>query len=381
MKKLKIGITCYPTVGGSGVVATELGKMLAKEGHEIHFITSSIPFRLEKFYSNIHFHEVEVNQYSVFRYPPYDLTLASKMAEIAKREELDLLHVHYAVPHAICAFLAKQMVGDHLKIVTTLHGTDITVLGYDPSLSELIRFGIERSDSVTAVSNSLIEQTKVLLGTNKEIDCVYNFIDEKVYQRSVSSDLRKEYGIRPEEKVIIHVSNFRSVKRVPDVVKTFSRVHKEVPSKLLLVGDGPELTVACRLTRELGLEGDVLFLGKQDNIAELFSISDLKLLLSEKESFGLVLLEAMACGVPVIGTNIGGIPEVVENGKIGYTCEVGDLDEITSKALEILKNDQLHAKMSQNAIKHVHEKFHSSKIVEQYLDIYAKTLGIKSVEV
>ncbi len=381
MKKLKIGITCYPTVGGSGVVATELGKMLAKEGHEIHFITSSVPFRLEKFYSNIHFHEVEVNQYSVFRYPPYDLTLASKMAEIAEREELDLLHVHYAVPHAICAYLAKQMVGDHLKIVTTLHGTDITVLGYDPSLSELIKFGIEQSDSVTAVSNSLIEQTHVLLGTDKEIECVYNFIDEKVYRRTTTTDLRKEYGIGPDEKVLIHVSNFRGVKRVPDVVNTFHRVRKEVPSKLLLVGDGPELTVACRLTKKLGIEDDVLFLGKQDNIAELFSISDLKLLLSEKESFGLVLLEAMACGVPVIGTNIGGIPEVIEDGKTGYVCNVGDLDTITEKSLEILQNDQLHGRMSENAIAHVHSRFLSSKIVEQYMDVYAKTLGIKSIEV
>ncbi|MCF6137555.1 N-acetyl-alpha-D-glucosaminyl L-malate synthase BshA [Pseudalkalibacillus berkeleyi] len=381
MRKLKIGITCYPTVGGSGVVATELGKMLAKEGHEIHFITSSIPFRLEKFYSNIHFHEVEVNQYSVFRYPPYDLTLASKMAEIAKREDLDLLHVHYAVPHAICAYLAKQMVGEHLKIVTTLHGTDITVLGYDPSLSELIKFGIEQSDSVTAVSNSLIEQTKDLLDTDKEIDCVYNFIDEDVYQRKSTCDLRKEYGISREDKVIIHVSNYRSVKRVPDVVRTFHRVREQMPSKLLLVGDGPELTVACRLTKELGIEDDVLFLGKQDNIAELFSISDLKLLLSEKESFGLVLLEAMACGVPVIGTNIGGIPEVIDEGRTGYICEVGNLDDITTKALSILQDDELHAKMSKEAIHHVHRQFNSSKIVEEYLTVYHKTLGIKSVKV
>ncbi|WP_349407551.1 N-acetyl-alpha-D-glucosaminyl L-malate synthase BshA [Pseudalkalibacillus sp. SCS-8] len=381
MRKLKIGITCYPTVGGSGVVATELGKMLAKEGHEIHFITSSIPFRLEKFYSNIHFHEVEVNQYSVFRYPPYDLTLASKMAEIAKREELDLLHVHYAVPHAICAYLAKQMVGDHLKIVTTLHGTDITVLGYDPSLSELIKFGIEQSDSVTAVSNSLIEQTKVLLGTKKDITCIHNFIDESVYYKKSSSNLREEYGITEDEKVIIHVSNFRGVKRVPDVVKTFHTIRKELPAKLLLIGDGPELTVACRLTRELGIEDDVLFLGKQDNIAELFSISDLKLLLSEKESFGLVLLEAMACGVPVVGTNIGGIPEVIEDGVTGFICEVGDLEDISSKALDILKDERLHQTMSEHAIQHVHNRFHSKRIVKEYLDVYLKTLGIQSVEV
>ncbi|WP_408006508.1 N-acetyl-alpha-D-glucosaminyl L-malate synthase BshA [Pseudalkalibacillus sp. A8] len=381
MKKLKIGITCYPTIGGSGVVATELGKMLAKEGHEIHFITSSIPFRLGKFYHNIHFHEVEVNQYSVFRYPPYDLTLASKMAEIAVREKLDLLHVHYAVPHAICAYLAKQMVGGDLKIVTTLHGTDITVLGHDPSLSELIKFGIEKSDSVTAVSRSLIEQTKVLLGIEKEIDCVYNFIDEVVYKPKHNRDLRKEYGIKPDDKVLIHVSNFRTVKRVPDVVKTFHKVREQLPAKLMLIGDGPELTVACRLSKDLGLQEDVLILGKQENIAELFSISDVKLLLSEKESFGLVLLEAMACGVPVIGTNIGGIPEVIDEGVTGYICEIGNIDQIASKTLEILQNDELQTKMSRNAIKHVHHNFHSKMILKDYLEVYAKTLGLKSVRV
>ncbi|MCF6408211.1 N-acetyl-alpha-D-glucosaminyl L-malate synthase BshA [Pseudalkalibacillus salsuginis] len=381
MKKLKIGITCYPTIGGSGVVATELGKMLAKEGHEIHFITSSIPFRLEKFYHNVHFHEVEVNQYSVFRYPPYDLTLASKMAEIAVREKLDLLHVHYAVPHAICAYLAKQMVGEDLKIVTTLHGTDITVLGHDPSLSELIKFGIEKSDSVTAVSRSLIEQTKVLLGTEKDIDCVYNFIDEDVYKRKHNLDLRKEYGIKPEDKVLIHVSNFRSVKRVPDVVKTFHKVREQLPAKLLLIGDGPELTVACRMSKDLGLQDDVLILGKQENIAELFSISDVKLLLSEKESFGLVLLEAMACGVPVIGTNIGGIPEVIDEGVTGYICEIGNIDQIASKTLQILQNDELQTRMSRNAVKHVHQNFHSKMILNDYLEVYAKTLGLKSVRV
>ncbi len=381
MKKLKIGITCYPTIGGSGVVATELGKMLAKEGHEIHFITSSIPFRLEKFYHNVHFHEVEVNQYSVFRYPPYDLTLASKMAEIAVREKLDLLHVHYAVPHAICAYLAKQMVGEDLKIVTTLHGTDITVLGHDPSLSELIKFGIEKSDSVTAVSRSLIEQTKVLLGTEKDIDCVYNFIDEGVYKRKHNLDLRKEYGIKSDDKVLIHVSNFRSVKRVPDVVKTFHKVREQLPAKLLLIGDGPELTVACRMSKDLGLQDDVLILGKQENIAELFSISDVKLLLSEKESFGLVLLEAMACGVPVIGTNIGGIPEVIDEGVTGYICEIGNIDQIASKTLKILQNDELRTRMSRNAVKHVHQNFHSKMILNDYLEVYAKTLGLKSVRV
>ncbi|RZT22586.1 MULTISPECIES: N-acetyl-alpha-D-glucosaminyl L-malate synthase BshA [Fictibacillus] len=369
--KLKIGITCYPTVGGSGVVATELGKLLAERGHEIHFITSSIPFRLGKFYPNIFFHEVEVNQYSVFQYPPYDLALASKMAEVAKREKLDLLHVHYAVPHAVCAVLAKQMLDDHIKIVTTLHGTDITVLGYDPSLSEMIKFGIEKSDVVTAVSHQLKEDTEQLLKTRKEIIPVHNFVDERVYyRRDNNSELKQTYGIKDDEKVIVHISNFRPVKRIQDVIKAFSMIRNEMASKLLLIGNGPELTVACELVRELNIEDDVLFLGKQENVGELFSICDLKLLLSEKESFGLVLLEAMACGVPVIGTRIGGIPEVVVDGETGYMVEVGDTAAVASKAVSLLKDDDKLSRFRENSVLHVRENFLSEKIVSVYEDIY-----------
>src|SRR5690606_20770039 len=325
--RLKIGITCYPSVGGSGIVATELGKLLAEKGHEIHFISSSLPFRLNKINPNIYLHEVEVNQYSVCKYPPYDLALASKMAEVTKREKLDLLHVHYAIPHAVCAYIGKQMVGGDVKIVTTLHRTDITVLGYDPSLIELIRFGIEQSDAVTAVSQSLVDQTYELLKPNKEIKTIYNFVDEKVYFKREIGDLRKEYGITEDEKVIIHVSNFRKVKRVEDVVRAFNLIQKKVKSKLLLVGDGPELTTVCKLISELGLDNQVLLLGKQENLPELYSISDLKLLLSEKESFGLVLIEAMACGVPTIGTNVGGIPEVIHENVDGFICELGDIHD------------------------------------------------------
>jgi L-malate glycosyltransferase len=369
--KLKIGITCYPTVGGSGVVATELGKLLAERGHEIHFITSSIPFRLGKFYPNIFFHEVEVNQYSVFQYPPYDLALASKMAEVAKREKLDLLHVHYAVPHAVCAVLAKQMLDDNIKIVTTLHGTDITVLGYDPSLSEMIKFGIEKSDAVTAVSHQLKEDTEQLLKTQKEIIPVHNFVDERVYyRRDNNSELKQTYGIQDDEKVIVHISNFRPVKRIQDVIKAFSMIRKEMPSKLLLIGNGPELTVACEQVRELNIEDDVLFLGKQENVGELFSICDLKLLLSEKESFGLVLLEAMACGVPVIGTRIGGIPEVIVDGETGYMVEVGDTAAVADKAISLLKDDERHKRFRENSVKHVRENFLSEKIVSVYEEIY-----------
>lgn len=372
--KLKIGITCYPTVGGSGVIATELGKLLAEKGHEIHFISSSMPFRLNKVYSNIYYHEVQVNQYSVFQYPPYDLALASKMAEVAKREQLDLLHVHYAIPHAVCAYLAKKMTDDQLKIVTTLHGTDITVLGYDPSLNDMIRFGIEGSDVVTAVSESLVQQTYDLLQPKKAIQTVYNFIDERVYFKKDTQDLKTQYGISDEEKVIIHVSNFRKVKRVQDVVKSFNLIEKQVASKLLLVGDGPEISVVCNLVRELGLKDKVLFLGKQENLEDLYSISDLMLLLSEKESFGLVLLEAMACGVPSVGTKIGGIPEVIDDGVTGFLSDVGDVEDIAQNAVKILENATLHKEFGENAISRVKEHFSSQKIVEQYEDMYKQLI-------
>ncbi|MES1045109.1 N-acetyl-alpha-D-glucosaminyl L-malate synthase BshA [Heyndrickxia oleronia] len=376
-KKLKIGITCYPTVGGSGVIATELGKFLAERGHEIHFITSSIPFRLNKMYHNIYFHQVEVNQYSVFQYPPYDIALASKMAEVIKREKLDILHVHYAMPHAVCAILGKQMAGTNVKIVTTLHGTDITVLGYDPSLTEAIRFGIEQSDYVTAVSKALVQQTYDLIQPKKEIDTVYNFIDERVYRKVNSSDLKTEYGISPDEKIIIHVSNFRNVKRVPDVVKVFAQIKKKLPAKLLLVGDGPEMTIVCKLVNELQLNEDVLMLGKQDNLEELYSISDLMLLLSEKESFGLVALEAMACGVPCIGTDIGGIPEVITDHMNGYVCELGNIEMISTYALKLLEDEKIHNEFSENAIQTVHNQFMSEKIIEQYEDIYYRLIPDK----
>jgi L-malate glycosyltransferase len=375
MKKLKIGITCYPTVGGSGVVATELGKLLAEKGHQIHFISSSLPFRLKKMYHNIFSHEVEVNQYSVFQYPPYDIALASKIAEVAVMEDLDVLHVHYAIPHAVCAILARQMSGRDLKIVTTLHGTDITVLGYDPSLTDAIRFGIEKSDFVTAVSNSLITQTHELIKPKKEIQCVYNFIDKRVNTRTDSSALRNEYGILPDEKVVIHVSNFRPVKRVPDVIKAFAGIAKQMPAKLLLVGDGPEMKTVCNLAGELGIRDKVLLLGKQERVEELYSLSDLMLLLSEKESFGLVALEAMACGVPCIGTDVGGIPEVIVDGETGYICELGSIQSITEKAVQILSNPQIHKRFSAKSVERAEKRFSADHIVAEYENIYYKLVG------
>ncbi|WP_102335850.1 N-acetyl-alpha-D-glucosaminyl L-malate synthase BshA [Salimicrobium jeotgali] len=371
----KIGITCYPTVGGSGVLATELGKFLAEKGHEVHFITTQIPFRLNKIYPNIYFHEVEVNNYPVFQHPPYDLALANKMAEVAKREELDLLHVHYAMPHAVCAILAKQMCSElDLKVITTLHGTDITVLGIDDNLKQLIKFGIEKSDAVTAVSNSLVVQTRRMLDTEKDMHVVHNFVDDREYQHVDSRNLKQQFNIGEEEKVVIHVSNFRKVKRVEDVVRSFHLIQQEITAKLVLVGDGPEFNKVYNLVEQLGIEEKVLFVGKQERVQELLSIADVKLLLSEKESFGLVLLEAMACGVPCIGTDTGGIPEVIEDGVYGYIVEVQDIEQVKEKALRILKDAQLSRSFSENAVRAVSEKFSAEKIVKQYEKLYEQVL-------
>lgn len=377
MKKLKIGITCYPTVGGSGVMATELGKMLAERGHEIHFITSSMPFRLNKVYPNIFFHEVEVNNYSVFQYPPYDIALASRMADVIREEQLDILHVHYAIPHAVCAVLGRDMAGQAGKrvgIVTTLHGTDITVLGDDALLTTAIRYGIEKSDVVTAVSTSLKNQTLELIQPNQTIETVYNFVDEREYYPRDGRELREAFGIEPDEKVLVHVSNFRKVKHVPDVIDTFIKTRKYVKSKLLLIGDGPEKHEAMQLAKQTPYGEDILFLGKQENLAELYAMADLKLLMSEKEAFGLVLLEAMACGVPGIGTRIGGIPEVICHEKNGYIVELGDTDQAAHHAISLLLDDEKLQLFRKRAIQSVQNRFHSEKIVEQYEALYEKVV-------
>lgn len=371
---MKIGITCYPSVGGSGVIATELGKLLAERGHEIHFITSSLPFRLDKVHPKIFYHQVEVNHYPVFQYPPYDLSLASKMAEVIDQEQLDILHVHYAIPHAICAILARDMAGHKVKVVTTLHGTDITVLGIDDAFKKMIKYGIEQSDAVTSVSNSLREQTMEMIETDYPISVIYNFVNEAEYHPFQVPYLKEQFEIKDEEKVIIHISNFRKVKRLPDVIDTFHRIHQEIPSKLLLVGDGPEYSATKQLVRELELDSDVLFLGKQNNINELLAISDLTLLLSEKESFGLVLLEAMACGVPGIGTNIGGIPEVITHGETGYLVEQGDTKQAAAYALEILTDSAYQQALRERVLEVVKQKFQSNIIVEQYIKLYKKLL-------
>ncbi|QKS71118.1 N-acetyl-alpha-D-glucosaminyl L-malate synthase BshA [Paenalkalicoccus suaedae] len=374
---MKIGITCYPTVGGSGIVATELGLALAEKGHEVHFITSSLPFRLDDSHTNIYYHEVSVSSYAVFQYPPYDLALASKMADVIKEEKLDILHVHYAIPHAVSAFLAKEMVDGNVRIVTTLHGTDITVLGDDPTLSNMIRFSIEKSDIVTAVSDDLIRQTRELLHVKKDIHTVYNFIDERIYHPRATVNTKKELQIKDEQKVLIHISNFRKVKRVDDVVRVFHLVQKEIDSVLLLVGDGPELPIIRQLVKDLGISDRVRILGSQKRVAELLSISDVKLLLSSKESFGLVLLEAMACGVPVVGTDIGGIPEVIEDNVSGFICKLGDIEDIAQKTVELLEDERLHENMAIAARKRATVDFHKQKIVHQYEVLYERALHDK----
>ncbi|THF78402.1 N-acetyl-alpha-D-glucosaminyl L-malate synthase BshA [Cohnella fermenti] len=376
-RPLKIGITCYPSLGGSGVVATELGKLLAEKGHEIHFITHSIPFRLGKFHRNIYYHEVEVSDYYVFRYPPYDLSLASKMHQVAQLQQLDLLHVHYAVPHAICALLAKQMSGDRLKVVTTLHGTDITVLAQDESLKDIIRLGIRNSDAVTAVSQDLIRETRDLLDIREPIDLTYNFVDKRIYYPRDISDLRPEFA-EPGEKILMHISNFRPVKRTPDVIDIFAKVAARVPSRLLLVGEGPDLPKIQAKIETMGLGHRVHLLGKQDDVAQVVSLADLMLLPSEKESFGLVALEAMACGVPTIGSEAGGIPELVVHGKTGYLAPIGCTDRMADYAAELLTDERKYAEFRENCLHRARTEFCNDRITAEYERIYYRVLGIEA---
>lgn len=371
--RLKIGITCYPTLGGSGVVATELGKLLAEKGHEVHFITHSMPFRLGKFDKNIYYHEVEVNDYYVFKYPPYDLSLASKLAQVAQLENLDLLHVHYAIPHAVCALLAKQMIGSELKVVTTLHGTDITVLAHDESLSDLIRYAINGSDAVTAVSQDLIRETRELLNIEKPIDLAYNFVDKRVYYPREVQSLRREFA-HPDEKILIHISNFRPVKRVPDVVDIFDRVSRDIPARLLFVGEGPELSKVLCQVKERGLLDRVTFCGKQDDVAQLLSLADLMLLPSEKESFGLVALEAMACGVPTIASNAGGIPELIAHGETGFLAEIGDTEQMAQYAKRLLTDRGLYERFVEACLHRARFTFCNDLITRQYEEIYYRVL-------
>ncbi|WP_436853895.1 N-acetyl-alpha-D-glucosaminyl L-malate synthase BshA [Staphylococcus caeli] len=377
---MKIGITCYPSMGGSGIIATELGIKLAERGHDIHFITSNIPFRIRKPLPNMTFHQVEVNQYAVFQYPPYDITLSTKIAEVINEYDLDLLHMHYAVPHAVCGILAKHMSKKDIKIMTTLHGTDITVLGYDHSLKNAIKFGIEGSDVVTSVSQSLAQQTYDIIETDKPIVPIYNFVREKEFptkpELPTQSDqqLKDCYGIKADEKVLIHVSNFRTVKRIDTIIDTFAKVHQSIPSKLILLGDGPELMAMKEKARQLDLEDHVLFLGKQNWVSAFYQISDLVLLLSEKESFGLTLLEAMKSGVVPIGSTAGGIKEVIKHEETGYIVDIGDSHAASDYAIQLLTNPERYKQMQAHMLEDVAERFASDLITDEYEYYYKQML-------
>ncbi len=380
---MKIGITCYPTFGGSGVVATEIGLALAKRGHQIHFISYDIPGRLTGYYENVFFHEVEVREYSLFEFQPYALSLASKMVEVSNYEKLDLLHVHYAVPHATSAYLARQILGDSSpKIITTLHGTDITLIGQDPGYLPITKFSIMESDGVTCPSQFLKEATyeRLQVPEHFPIEIIPNFINPEIFKPfdfetpHPASTLLGHCPRKSGTKILVHVSNFRPVKRIKDVIKTFSLIQKEISAHLVLIGDGPERSSAEILTRELGIADSVCFLGRQESFIPWLQSADLFLLPSELESFGLAALEAMSCGVPVIATNVQGIPEVVVHGKTGFLSNVGDIEDMAKNSLKILSDKELHEQLKTDSRALAVEKFNVTTIIDQYLDYYKRIL-------
>ena len=370
-KHLKIGIVCYPTYGGSGVVATELGIALADKGHEVHFISYDQPFRLDLYSENIYFHQVNVPDYPLFEYAPYELNLTSKLVDVALHEKLNILHVHYAIPHASAAVSAKQILatyGIHIPIVTTLHGTDITLLGKDKSFKPVIEYAINQSDAVTAVSQNLKEETLLNFKIKDEIKVIPNFIDMSLYNQDCNQILRDKFA-KKEEPILVHISNFRKVKRVKDVVKIFEKVNKKVTSKLLMIGDGPERLKAEQLCRKLGIAKQVRFLGKLKVIEKFLCIADVFVLPSETESFGLVALEAMASKVAVISTNSGGLPEVNIDGKTGYLSDVGDVNKMANDTIELLKNTEKLNAFKNNALAHA-KTFDLPNILPQYEAVY-----------
>ena len=373
---MKIGITCYPTYGGSGVIATELGKELALRGHKVHFISYALPFRLNRYIDNIVFHEVETTSYPLFEFPLYSLALASKMIEVAEYEELDVLHVHYAIPHATSAWLAKQIIKSKkdLKIITTLHGTDITLVGLEPSFLPLVKFSIEQSDGVTSVSGFLKEKTITNYSCKKHIEVIPNFIDTEIYKPNNKTEFKNK--IAPGgEKILVHTSNFRVVKRVTDAIKIFEKVQKEIPSRLVLVGDGPDRSECERLCRQLELCDSVKFLGKQEALVDILASADLFLIPSQSESFGLAALEAMACGLPVISSSVGGLPELVRHNETGFIAEIGDVNRMAKYAIDLLSNDKKYNLFSNNARKRAVNKFDKSKVIPIYEEYYKKVLN------
>ena len=370
---MKIGITCYPTYGGSGAVATELGIALASRGHEVHFITYQQPFRLPSFLPRIYFHEVDVGRYPLFEYPPYDLALAVRMHEVVRTHELDLLHVHYAIPHATSAWIAREMLresGSDVKVITTLHGTDITIVGQDPSFHPITKFSIEKSDRITAVSQFLRQETFNAFGcTACQVEVIYNFIDPEVYDRAKYPPLLQEQ-LNGGRRVLMHVSNFRPVKRVRDIVRIYSKVREAVPSVLVMVGDGPDRVDAEAEARSLGIDKDVHFLGKIDAVAPLLAGADLFLLPSQSESFGLSALEALASGTPVVGSRGGGLAEVVKEGVTGALRDIGDVDAMATASIEILSDRERWHTMSDDAAADARARFARDDIVRQYEALY-----------
>ncbi len=380
-KSMRIGITCYPTYGGSGVVATELGIELAERGHQVHFITYSQPIRLTEPHANIHYHEVEVSRYPLFEYPPYDLALATRMAEVAEIYDLDLLHVHYAIPHSVSAMLARQMLAcgsgrkrRRLPYVTTLHGTDITLVGMDSSYLPITRFSIEQSNGVTAISDYLKQQTLEQFNIENHIEVIPNFVNCDLYRRDPNAVLRRSEYARPDERVLVHLSNFRPVKRVTDVIEVFDRVLKKIPAKLLMIGDGPDRSQAEWLAMKKGIHKQVLFLGKQNLVNEKLAVADVMLLPSELESFGLAALEGMACEVVPISTNVGGLPELIDHGVNGYMTAVGDVDTMARHAIEVLSDDARLRDMGKRARADAQKRFCSTKIIPHYEQFYRDVL-------
>lgn len=370
---MRIGIVCYPTYGGSGVLATELGKALAEKGHFVHFITYQQPVRLNGFIPNIYYHEVQVPTYPLFDFPPYETALASAMVDVIKNHDLDLLHVHYAIPHASAAYMAKMIMeteGKKIPVITTLHGTDITLVGKDKTYAPVVAFSINQSDVITAVSNNLREETYRTFDIKKEIEVIYNFIDVKRFNHKPLDAFRKVLAPNGE-RILLHASNFRQVKRVQDVVQVFHRVQQEIPAKLLFVGDGPERQTAEETGRKLGVFDKITFVGKQEQMEEIFAIADLFLLTSEYESFGLAALEAMASRVPVVSTNAGGLAEVNIEGVTGFLADVGDIDTMSKKSLDILRDDAVLDGFKQRAFDHA-QKFNIDAIIPQYENIYRR---------
>lgn len=371
---MKIGIVCYPTFGGSGVLATELGKALAEKGHEIHFITYQQPVRLNGFHTNIFYHEVRVPTYPLFDYPPYELALASTMVDVILNHDLDLIHAHYAIPHASAAYTAKQIVkqktGRSVPVITTLHGTDITLVGRDKTYEPVVTFSINESDSITAVSENLKEETYKHFDIKKEIEVIHNFVDVQRYNKKPVAAFRQV--IAPNnEKIIIHASNFRKIKRIDNVMEIFKNIHAAVPAKLLMVGDGPERPLAEDLTRQYGLDADVRFLGKQEQMEEILAVSDVFLLPSEYESFGLAALEAMAASTVVISTDAGGLNEININGETGYTSPIGDVESMSKNAIELLKDEAKLKTFKHNALKEA-KLFDIHHIIPKYEALYRK---------